>query len=133
MTKMREMLRCLICGRSAWPTMLSRGQLGLHKPESLRFVKGRGKGKGIVWERRDLSHDAETLKTWLLLLREVFRQVRRRLEEIGASAEDLDQIETELLLKAVSVVRPSLVCRPPTALRSSVVVHPQVRLYRRAP
>lgn len=131
--KMREMLRCLVCGRSAWPTMLAAGQMGSHRPEALQFVRGRGKGKGIEWSRRDLSRDAEMLKAWLLLLRAVFRHVRSRLEALGERPEDLDALEMDFVVKAVAAVLPRPVIRSYVAPSAPIAVKsPVIGFYRRS-
>ncbi len=87
--KMREMLRCLICGRGAWPTMIAKGQLGVHQIESLLFVKGLGKGRGIKWEKRDRSTDVEFLNAWLDILDKVSERLEQRISSL--TGEEFDR------------------------------------------
>lgn len=118
--KMREMLRCLICGRSAWPTMIARGQLGLHRIESLLFVKGRGCGRGVDWDRKDLSRNPAALRAWAALLKSVYLRVKRILESLGDEVEDLPEIRdltkpihSPILMKPQEIVRLKILERPP--------------------
>jgi hypothetical protein len=113
--------------------MLSAGQMGEgHRPEALKFIRGRGKGKGVLWERRDLRQDREMLKNWLLLLRGVFAKVRDRLKVLGEDVSDLDAIGAELIVKTALVARSFVASKPPIAATSFLAMeHPKLAFYRR--
>ena len=116
--KMREMIRCLLCGRMAWPTMLARGQQGQHRLDKLRLVCGRGRGKGIKWARTDLTNDPTWLRMFVDTLKSLLEILEKRLEDLGegADGEDLKEVEP------VSVVeKPPILLAPPTIIKPTIV------------
>lgn len=115
---MRQRLRCIVCGCVAWPTMLSRGELGLHPIEIMTLLGGLGKAKGINWGHEDVSRNPVFLRKWIQTLRAVFSRCRRLLTSLGEDVEGLEPLR---------VFRPLVVQRPDVVhLRPLVVYQPKV-------
>jgi len=117
--KMREMIRCLVCGRMAWPTMLSRGEMGAHRLEILRLVKGLG--RGILWQRRDVSRDPLWLRSMAAILKKVLAILEQRLRDLGEVVEE-DTREPE----KVSVLCHPFVLVRPGEMKSREMIHPRI-------
>lgn len=120
------MLRCLLCGRSAWPTMLAKGQIHGHSLESLILKGSRGRGKGIIWERRNRSRDRDYLRMWRELLKAHLARVERDLENLG----EIDDAET--ILPEVRR-QPRVVSQPRIVRQPRVLSNREVSVFSRPP
>lgn len=76
--------------------MIGRGQLGLHRIESLFMVKSRGRAKGFEWAKTDRSSDTDLIKAWLGILKEIFSRLSEKLKDLGLDPEDLEEVENWL-------------------------------------
>jgi hypothetical protein len=101
--KMREMLRCLICGRNAWPTSYGKGQKHGHQIDTLVLATRRGH-KGFLWTKKSRSRDRGYLIMWRNLLMAHLDRLEAMLESMGETFVDevVDQVEPEIQLPPVT-------------------------------
>lgn len=90
--RMAEMLRCLICGRNAWPTSFARGQKHGHSIDSL-ILNNKGV-KRFKWARKNRSRDRDYLLMWRSLLMAHLDRLEVMLEGLGDTF--VDAVEPEI-------------------------------------
>lgn len=108
---MREMLRCLVCGRNAWPTSYAKGQKHGHSIDTLVLVKSRGRARGIQWRKSSRDKDRDYLIMWRDLMMAHLDRIELALEMLGQVFEDAPE----------EVVQPETISRESAVARS---VHP---------
>jgi hypothetical protein len=106
---MKEMLRCLVCGRNAWPTSYAKGKKYGHSIETLVLVKSRGRGKGIEWKKTSRARDRAYMIMWRELLMAHLDRLELLLEQMGETFIDAPEI----------IQPPKLVARESQVARSS--------------
>lgn len=124
--KMVEMLRCLVCGRNAWPTSYGRGQKHGHQIDSL-VLNNKGV-KRFKWARKNRSRDRDYLIMWRELLTAHLDRLDAILEALGETFVDEPEIvkPPELVVRSSKSFRwspvsarmsPSIVRQVPVVLR----------------
>lgn len=110
---MREMMRCLICGRSAWPTSYAKGQARGHERDTLVLIRSLGRGRGLHWKRTSRANDRNYLTMWRELLRFHLNRIEQELKRLG---------ETLVETLNPEIVRQSIPVRHVHAYRQSPIV-----------
>jgi hypothetical protein len=101
---MKEMLRCLVCGRNAWPTSYAKGQKHGHDLDTLVLVKSMGRGRGIQWRKSSRARDRGYIMMWRNLLMAHLDRLEAMLESMGETFVDevVDQVEPEIQFPPVT-------------------------------
>ncbi len=119
--RQREQIKCVVCGRTAWPSSLARGALGGYPVETLWLVKGLGRGKGIEWRKQNRDKDPAWIAWWINQLEIIIQLLQDRLaaiadeddrEELRETVQPMIVETTKQLAQARELARTSLLHKP---------------------